>query len=165
MAKTYQFTEADAARIKEAYGVDDARVDTWRSKGNIPASYMECRQPKQRTPGSGRKANPNRTVFWVVISDENVARWDARQRKEFVSDVRSIAVKKAQHTHDPVEFDFNTVAEFCRGNRVEVVFQDDQQFHCLIDGKTDSWAVETDAFTAMQNGVKSYMQYFSYVGS
>lgn len=96
--KKYEFTEALLEQVRQNFEVSNKTVATWRAKGTIPASYVENREPKQRTPGSGRKLDPNRCVFWVSVSDPAVIKLSPAHRKKLAREMRQMAIDYAYKT-------------------------------------------------------------------
>lgn len=77
--------------------------------------------------------------------------------KEFGQMIRDSSYKQSKKG-----FDFDTIFNFCQEHRVEVLLQDDLQYHCIIDyhlEKTGSWAIEMDSFTAFVVGINQYIKH------
>lgn len=65
--------------------------------------------------------------------------------------------KTIKNTFDILGID--EILNFCWNHRVEVLLQDDMQFHCFIDypENTGSYGIEIDAFTSFIVGIAKYL--------
>lgn len=75
-------------------------------------------------------------------------------------------LRESSHKIAKKNFDFELIFNFCQDHRVEVLVQDDLQYHCYIDyhidkGKKGAWAVQLDSFSALIIGIKSYIEHES----
>jgi hypothetical protein len=79
---------------------------------------------------------------------------DCYSKKEFEEQLK-VDNKKIIGT-----IDIDEILNFCYNHRVEILLQDDMQFHCFIDypENKSSYGIELDAFTSMIIGIKTYLK-------
>lgn len=78
---------------------------------------------------------------------------------EYPKDEFGKRLKKDNKHFIATYFDIDECLNFCWNHRVEILLQNDLQYHCYIDypENTDSYGIENDAFTSMVVGITRYM--------
>lgn len=59
-------------------------------------------------------------------------------------------------------FNLEEIFEFCFNNKVDVLKQDDQMYHCFINYNNGdgSWSQEIDALSSLVIGIKRFKKHF-----